>query len=89
MSPSCDGESVTLEEPYEMASPHRGIARDILSDAPRRTAIRWALATFNAIYIDFPSTGVLDTPNVSTPVRVLEFGFERTELPGRKASRPR
>jgi hypothetical protein len=81
LSPSCDGESVTLEEPYEMASPHRGIARDFLSDALRRTAIRWALATFNAIYaiyIDFPSTGVLDTPNVSTPVRVLEFGFDRT-----------
>jgi hypothetical protein len=26
LSPSCDGENVTLEEPYEMASPYRGIA---------------------------------------------------------------
>ena len=65
------------------------IARDSLSDVPRRTAIRWVLAALNVMHIDFPSTGILDAPNVTTPVRVLEIGFERTWLPGRKASRPR
>jgi hypothetical protein len=59
-----------------------------VSDAPRRTAIRWMLARLNAIHIDCPSMVILDAPDVSTPVSVLEIGFKRTWLPGVKRAVP-
>ena len=56
-SPSCEVESVTPEESYEMASPY--IVRDAMSDAPRRTEIRWVLTRLNAMHMDCPSTVIL------------------------------
>ena len=87
-SPSCDSEGVTPEECYEMASPY--IARDVLSDAPHRTAIRWVLARLNAMHHGLPvnASSVIQgysTPDVGTPVSVLEIGFKRKCAPGRKS----
>lgn len=55
LSPSCDSEGVTLEEPYEMASSN--IARDTLSDAPLRTGIRWVLVALKCIAHRLPVSG--------------------------------
>lgn len=56
-SPGCDGESITPEERYEMASLLHSLRR--YSDIPLRTAIRWVLARLNAMLMDCPSTVML------------------------------